>query len=109
MAATTSTPSPGFVTPASSQSSYANQQSILKLVQQKPASVVATSAISSQAKSSLPPVDVVSGVAGGGAFDPKRHGSEESTLIVGDLSCLRDKFRPAPTVPNADIKYLRLV
>lgn len=32
---------------------------------------------------------------------------KQSPIIVGDLSCLKDKFRPAPTVANADIKYLR--
>lgn len=32
---------------------------------------------------------------------------DPSPVIVGDLSCLKDTFRPAPTVPNADIKYLR--
>lgn len=32
---------------------------------------------------------------------------DQSPVIVGDLSCLKDTFRPAPTVPNADIKYLR--
>lgn len=32
---------------------------------------------------------------------------KQSPIIVGDLSCLKDKFRPAPAVANADIKYLR--
>lgn len=32
---------------------------------------------------------------------------DESQLVVGDLSCLKNGFHPAPRVLNADIKYLR--
>lgn len=28
-------------------------------------------------------------------------------MLVGDLSCLDNDFIPAPSIPNADIKYVR--
>ncbi|KXJ70085.1 hypothetical protein RP20_CCG024889 [Aedes albopictus] len=33
--------------------------------------------------------------------------SLQRIVIVGDLSCMKDDFIPAPAIPNADIKYLR--
>ncbi|XP_065087472.1 uncharacterized protein LOC135709178 [Ochlerotatus camptorhynchus] len=33
--------------------------------------------------------------------------SLQRIIIVGDLSCMKDDFIPAPAIPNADIKYLR--
>ncbi|XP_021695533.1 uncharacterized protein LOC5579875 isoform X2 [Aedes aegypti] len=33
--------------------------------------------------------------------------SLQRIVIVGDLSCMKDDFIPAPSIPNADIKYLR--
>lgn len=78
------------VTQASpTQSSYANQQSMQELVEV----VVPTSGLGPTSQLTMNKASLAS--------------SEDSTLIVGDLSCLRDKFRPAPFVLNADIKYMR--
>ncbi|XP_062552404.1 uncharacterized protein LOC134217619 [Armigeres subalbatus] len=33
--------------------------------------------------------------------------SLQRIVIVGDISCMKDDFIPAPAIPNADIKYLR--
>lgn len=38
---------------------------------------------------------------------PGRSGTDETSLVVGDLSCLKNGFHPAPVVLNANIKYLR--
>ena len=33
--------------------------------------------------------------------------STTSRIIIGDLSCMKNDFKPAPPIPHADIKYLR--
>lgn len=101
---TTTVPSISVVTEqqptAPTQSNDANQQSIADSVQIRPNTDATVEAFDRQPTTS-PTTNMTSQAA---AAD------DESTLIVGDLSCLRDKkFRAAPAVPNADIKYLRLV
>lgn len=83
--------------PVPTESSYVNQQSMLELVR-----------VDGSSSPTLP-TKAVNVFVGQYPTNTSSHISEESTLIVGDLSCLRDKFRPAPFVLNADIKYMRLV
>lgn len=32
---------------------------------------------------------------------------DKTMILMGDLSCMKNGFQPAPVVSNADIKYLR--
>jgi hypothetical protein len=33
--------------------------------------------------------------------------SDVPRIVIGDLSCMKEDFKPAPPIAHADIKYLR--